>query len=215
MLRTACFAAALVASAFADGYASWGGKPSACDASSLVTQHEGSRKCARLGTAASPLHRARRPARRGPHRPPRAPTRCAYTDTTGHRTVGVGFNLDADGAQKAVASVGAYYKQVYSGDVCLTSDQVDGLLQISLRTAEGDAASVVSSYGSLCCGVQVVITDLVFNMGAATLGTFTDFLGYINAGQWGAASSDLKQTEWCGQVGDRCNDDAGRIGSGC
>ena len=37
---------------------------SACDASSLITNHEGSRSC-------------------------------SYTDTTGHRTVGVGFNMDA------------------------------------------------------------------------------------------------------------------------
>ena len=40
----------------------------ACDASSLITRHEGKRLC-------------------------------VYTDTTGHKTVGVGYNLDQGGAR--------------------------------------------------------------------------------------------------------------------
>ena len=46
---------------------------STCDASSIITRHEGSRKC-------------------------------VYVDTTGHKTIGVGFNLDAPGARTVIES---------------------------------------------------------------------------------------------------------------
>eukprot|EP01052_Picozoa_sp_SAG31_P056225 SAG31_NODE_15974_length_728_cov_10.190779_1_plen_107_part_10 len=68
-----------------------------CDASSIVSKHEGRRKC-------------------------------VYTDTTGHKTIGVGYNLDQPGAKFMIASVGADFDKVYSGKQCLNDKQIDQIL---------------------------------------------------------------------------------------
>lgn len=134
-----------------------------CDASSMIKRHEGVRDC-------------------------------VYVDTTGHKTIGVGYNLDQSGARTAVESCGvsvaddrqttAYnlkvwaeltrveqinFDDIYSGKTCLTSSQVDCLLSFSLKAAESGARSDVSSYDGLCCNVQNVVTDMVFNLGRQVL----------------------------------------------
>ena len=38
-----------------------------------------------------------------------------YVDSTGHKTIGVGFNLDASGAKTACESVGIDFAAVYAG----------------------------------------------------------------------------------------------------
>ena len=35
--------------------------------------------------------------------------KCVYTDSTGHKTIGVGFNLDTSGARAAIEGVGANF----------------------------------------------------------------------------------------------------------
>ena len=156
----------------------------ACDASSLITQHEGKRPC-------------------------------VYTDTTGHKTVGVGYNLDQFGAKSDIESIGADFDSIYSGKSCLTDSQISSLLRLSLSRAESSASTDVSSYNSLCCGVQVVMTDLAFNLGRSGFGSFGTFISLINEKKWAEAASDLRGTLWCSQVGNRCSDDASRIASGC
>lgn len=36
--------------------------------------------------------------------------KCVYTDSTGHKTIGVGFNLDQSGAKTAIEAVGANFE---------------------------------------------------------------------------------------------------------
>ena len=87
--------------------------------------------------------------------------KCVYVDTTGHHTIGVGFNLDASGAKSACEAAGIDYDAVYSGSKCLTDSQVDSLFSLSMKQAESSARADVSSYDSLCCNVQNVVTDMV------------------------------------------------------
>ena len=62
-----------------------------------------------------------------------------YTDTMGHPTVGVGFNLDANGAPAAIAALGLDYAQVRAGTQLLTDAQVDTLLQQTVNQAVSGA----------------------------------------------------------------------------
>ena len=140
---------------------------------------------------------------------------CVYVDTTGHKTIGVGYNLDQGSARSDIASIGANFDQLYSGKACLTDSQCQALLNLSLRRAASAASADVSSYNSLCCGVQNVMTDLAFNLGQAGLGGFHTFISLINSRQWSQAASDLEGTLWCRQVHGRCPDDANRIRQGC
>ncbi len=140
---------------------------------------------------------------------------CVYTDTTGHKTIGVGFNLDNSGARSAIAAIGANFDQVYSGKQCLTSSQIDSLFTTSLNSATSGARSVVPGYSTLCSNVQAVMIDMDFNLGSAGLGSFNTFLSLVKQHKWSDAASDLRGTLWCRQVGNRCSDDSSIISSGC
>uniref|UniRef100_A0A7S3DI38 Lysozyme n=1 Tax=Palpitomonas bilix TaxID=652834 RepID=A0A7S3DI38_9EUKA len=140
---------------------------------------------------------------------------CVYVDTTGHKTIGVGYNLDQSGARTAIANIGADFDSIYSGKTCLTSSQVEKLFSSSLNNAVQEARNVVSGYSGLCSCVQNVMVDMAFNLGQSGLGSFNTFLSYINNHNWSAAASDVKGTLWCRQVGNRCTQDASIIASGC
>jgi len=139
---------------------------------------------------------------------------CAYVDTKGHPTIGIGFNLDASAAKQQIQNLGLNFTKVYSGAQCLNNSAVDTLFQYSLKIATQQAMKDVPTFDQLCCNVQNVIIDMEFNMGS--IGAFTTFLDYINTEQWDMAAKDLKYaTLWCGQVGHRCTDDMDLIEKGC
>ena len=141
--------------------------------------------------------------------------KCVYTDSRGYKTIGVGFNLDASGAQSICSSLGIDYSSIYSGASCLTSSQVEALLEVTLRTATADAAADVSSFDSLCCSVQNVVTDMSFNLGRSGLAEFSNTIAAINAKDWAKAASGMRNSAWCGQVGARCTEDASTMAQGC
>jgi len=136
---------------------------------------------------------------------------CEYVDTTGHPTICYGFNLDDSDAQQQIEAVGGDYASVMAGG-CLTQTQCTELLQTAESAA---AASENSIYGSICPCIDAVLTDMVYNLGAAGIQSFTTFNSYIQAQNWASAASDLKGTLWCSQVGNRCTRDCGIIAAGC
>jgi len=140
---------------------------------------------------------------------------CVYTDTAGHPTVGIGYNLDNPGAPAAIAAVGANYDDVRAGTQCLTDNQVMQLFEPSYQSAVSGASQAVSSFNSLCCGVQEVMVDMDYNLGNSGFASFTTFIGLINSRQWSAAADDGLNTAWCAQVKSRCTDDMERVRQGC
>ena len=77
------------------------------------------------------------------------------------------------------------------------------------------ARSAVSSFDSLCCGVQNVMVDMTFNLGVSGFRSFGTFISDINNKEWASAAADMKGTLWCRQVGYRCTDDASYVARGC
>ena len=140
---------------------------------------------------------------------------CVYTDTMGHPTIGIGYNLDQYGAQEAIESVGADYDSVRDGTQCLTDTQIFDLFDPSYQRAVSGARAAVSSYDLLCCSVQNVMTDMDYNLGDAGFASFTTFIGLVNEGSWAAAAEDGRNTRWCGEVGSRCFDDMTAVAGGC
>jgi lysozyme len=76
------------------------------------------------------------------------------------------------------------------------------------------AASMYPWFASLVEARQLAITDMIFNMGAATFATFTTFISYMAAGNFTAAAADLRTTAWYGQVPTRAVYDANAIETG-
>ena len=138
-----------------------------------------------------------------------------YIDSMGHPTVGVGFNLDANGAQAAIEALGLNYDQVRAGTQTLTDDQIDTLLQQSVERAANDAPKAVSTFNNVPSDKQIVIVDMIFNLGLAGFSKFAQTIKAINAQDWLTASQQMQQSVWFRQVGNRARADvdlmAGRI----
>jgi GH24 family phage-related lysozyme (muramidase) len=138
-----------------------------------------------------------------------------YIDTMGHPTVGIGFNLDAAGAQAAIDALGLNYDQVRAGTQILTDAQVNTLFQHSVDKAITGARSVVSHFDALPGDKQIVVVDMIFNLGVAGFSAFRNTIQAINKQDWAAAAQQMQESLWYKQVGARAKADcdlmAGRI----
>jgi lysozyme len=137
---------------------------------------------------------------------------CTYVDTTGHKTICYGFNLETAGAEAAVQAVGGNWDSVYNHGGCLTNQQCVQLLTPAVNSAARSEASI---FGPTCDCISAVLTDMTYNLGASGMASFTQFVGLIKAKQWASAATDAAHTLWCTQVGNRCTRDCGIIRAGC
>lgn len=137
-----------------------------------------------------------------------------YVDTMGHPTVGVGFNLDRQGAAEALAAVGADYQLVRNGSQSLTKEQMDALLKTDIEGAVSNAQGAVSNFDSLSPARQFVVVDMIFNLGLGGFQQFHQTIAAIEAGDFEKAGSDMQQSAWYGQVGSRAVNDIALMKSG-
>ena len=133
----------------------------------------------------------------------------------GHPTVGVGFNLDANGAQAAIEALGLDYDQVRSGEQTLTDDQINALLDQTVNLAIQGAQQVIQNFDALPDDKQIVVVDMVFNLGVHRFSQFVHAIQAVNIQDWATASQQMQQSAWFRQVGARASADvnlmAGRI----
>lgn len=142
----------------------------------------------------------------------------AYDDATGkpitpgsvvegHPTVGVGFNLDASGASDTIEALGLDYDQVRSGEQTLTDEQIDTLFDQSVNQAVQGARQVVPSFDALPDDKQIVVVDMIFNLGLEGFSEFVHAIQAINNQDWATAAQQMQQSAWFRQVGDRASAD--------
>jgi lysozyme len=108
----------------------------------------------------------------------------AYQDSLGYWTIGVGRCIDARKGGVSQAEV----------DFLLVNDinSINANLKVLLPWSSGlDPVR----FG--------VLQNLAFNMGIGGLLSFRNFLADMEAGNWDAAASELQNSEWATQVGDR------------
>lgn len=132
-----------------------------------------------------------------------------YTDTKGIKTIGVGFNLQAAGAEAAIAHVGADYAAVVAGAETLTSDQIQILYNRSLLTAEAQAylALPQGKFASLPPRAKSVVIDMLYNMGLTTFREFKNFIAALSQFDYGAAATAMEASLWFREVGVRGTED--------
>lgn len=125
-----------------------------------------------------------------------------YLCTENHWTIGVGFNLERGDARRLLAQVGADLDAVMVG-APITDEQIDQLLAITARQAIAEASAIVRGWTTLPPAMQMVLIDLVFNMGAPRVMKFVQFRAAVEAHDWKRAADELVDSKWYHQVGDR------------
>lgn len=126
-----------------------------------------------------------------------------YYDTMDIPTIGVGFNLRRPDAKRLIGAMGLSYENVVGGNTTLTDDQVDQLLEVTLLEAISGAEQLVPSFSTIPLPVQIVLVDLVFNMGLGRVHGFPRMLDAIRSGDYAEAANQLHSSLWFTQVGGR------------
>jgi GH24 family phage-related lysozyme (muramidase) len=114
-----------------------------------------------------------------------------YVDSTGHKSIGIGFNLERSDAPQILKSLGKDFSAIIDGKDSLTDDQVNKLFSISVREAVRDARDVFSNIDNMPTEAKFVALDLVFNMGKHGLKKFKNFIKAMDSGDWATASAEL------------------------
>jgi lysozyme len=105
-----------------------------------------------------------------------------YTCPAGYPTIGVGRNLIGTGISQAESRY---------------------LLDNDITRCINEAVNRFPWFPDLDEVRQRAVIDLIFNMGAGRLSTFTVTLSCFARGNYAAAADALQQSKWYGQVGQR------------
>lgn len=105
-----------------------------------------------------------------------------YRCTSGKLTIGVGRNLDDVGISEAESEV---------------------LLANDIARARAELQTLAPWAARLDAVRHAALVDMTFNLGASGLAKFRRFLAAMQAGDWPAAATELRNSKWWGQVGVR------------
>lgn len=117
-----------------------------------------------------------------------------YVDTVGKISGGVGRNLTDRGFRE---------------------DEIDLMLANDVAEAVGECRRLIRGFDALAEARQEVLVNMMFNMGYTRLAGFKKMLAAVQAGNWREAASQMLDSKWADQVGDRADRlaDAMRKGS--
>lgn len=107
-----------------------------------------------------------------------------YKCTAGKITIGIGRNLDDNG---------------------LSEEEIDMLFNNDLRRCVVSLEKNIKCYDSLSGARQLVLINMMFNMGATRLKEFKKFFAALEAGKWGEAADEMLDSDWAKQVPARAN----------
>lgn len=126
-----------------------------------------------------------------------------YRDSRGKKTVGVGFNLQAPGARQMLASLGIDYRKVKSGHTTLTQDQVESLFAAKTEEALAGARRNIANFDDLPKDIQLVVVDMIYNLGVRGFLKFDDMVTALRRGDYGTMANAMWRSAWRRQVGGR------------
>jgi lysozyme len=117
-----------------------------------------------------------------------------YVDTTGNRTIGYGWNLDAKPLPTGVGTTDT------SGKMVITKSEAEGLLDQSMLAHWTELIAKLPWVGGLDEWRQAALLDMAFNMGIPTLLTFKNTLNDISAHRFKDAAARMLESRWSTQV---------------
>lgn len=119
-----------------------------------------------------------------------------YFDSKGKRTIGIGFNLERNGARERIEKVGANYDLVFEGKESISENQIYSLLKMDLRDFEVEARKIFPSFYSQPETVKNILVDMTYNMGGGNLRGFTNLREAIKRKDYTWAADEMVDSKW-------------------
>jgi lysozyme len=129
-----------------------------------------------------------------------------YKDTRGFLTIGIGFNLDAAGADQVCIDHGLNYFSLRDGQP-ISLMQAQAVLGAQVTACEIDAQMILPHWPMLPDNVQAVVVDMLYNMGLAKFEQFQLMLTALRCADYPEAARQMRNSLWYKQVGLRAIED--------
>lgn len=108
-----------------------------------------------------------------------------YLDSLGIKTIGVGWNMQANSLPDDIAQRLKVYEAI-------TPEMAERLLTISLNNAIKNCQEIFPSFDTVGNNRQLALIDIVFNMGFKVRRLFPRFIHNVNIGDWQQAANELE-----------------------
>lgn len=162
-----------------------------------------------------------------------------YMDSTGHPTIGWGFNLAQSGASSFMQKAGvdnitissllsSSCKNVSIKDSATSADkscattitqaQADAIFNTELATQKDNINKWVGGadkYAALPVNIQKALLNIMYNVGSDSMSKFTKMKSAVDTKDWKGVASELQNSTYCSQVGQRCSRLVGLILGEC
>jgi lysozyme len=126
----------------------------------------------------------------------------AYVDSTGHKTIGIGFNLDDASNIKKLEKIGVSVEDLLSGKQ-LSDSEIKTLYNISISQAYRDAKTFLPDLESHPSDVQKAVVDMSFNLGLTRLLKFKQVRQALFQRNYRKAADEMLNSLWAKQTGRR------------
>ena len=129
----------------------------------------------------------------------------SYTDTTGHKTIGIGFNMDTPNARKVwqQAEISTPFGKAYDGQASLSKEEINRLAMASQLMAEKDVKQLVPGYSTLSPNRQEALLHMAYQLGKPRMAEFKNMLGSVKKGNFELAAKHLLDSKYARQTPER------------
>lgn len=125
-----------------------------------------------------------------------------YNDTRGIPTIGVGFNLNRKNAASILSMFGINYQNVLEGER-VSDDVIYKIFEEDVKYTIGRTKDLVPSFDQQPDEMKLVLVDMCFNLGQSGLSKFRKFLAAVDQRDYTRAASEMIDSRWYHQVGNR------------
>lgn len=126
-----------------------------------------------------------------------------YKDSRGISTIGYGFNLQRQDAKDILNKHGLDIKKLLDGSQKMPKNIASNILTDDIRVAKDSSKKMFKNYNDLDKDVQMILVDLMYNLGQTKLSKFVKFKDAILTSNFKKASDELANSMWATQVGNR------------
>lgn len=115
-----------------------------------------------------------------------------YLDHLGYKTYGIGHLITED-----------EYEYDYPVGVPVSEDRVIEAFDTDIAITLADCDVLFDDFAALPEEVQLILANMMFNMGLPRMSKFKKMVAAIEAGDWAEAAIQMKDSKWYHQVTNR------------